>query len=133
MTIILLIVWGIGMMRLARFLCGNWLNHLTLYTTTWTLSLGAYELQLIRYNSIGPEAWLYFFMAWIAIYLGTAVAMVLGNREPRPPTADSLRRLRVVILLFSVAGFVSCIVLSGPLLNEVYPQRRVALTVRCPM
>src|SRR5437588_663736 len=132
MTIILLIVWGIGMMGLARWLCGYWLNHLSLYTATWTLSLGAYELQLIRYNSIGPGAWLYFFMAWIAIYVGTAVAMVLGNRLPKPPSADSLRRLRMVILLFSVAGFVSCIVLARQIMREVDPNLLVAMTVGAP-
>lgn len=128
MAFLLLISWGAGMTCLARLICRTWLNHLSLYTFVWTLSLGAYELRWIRYNSIGPEAWLYIFVAWTAIYLGTAALMGKREQSPCPPTEEGLRRLRITIVLFSLAGIVSCIVLALQIMRGVDPNLFVAIT-----
>jgi len=125
----LLIVWAVGMMYLARFVCGNWLNHLALYTFIWTLTLGAYELHWIRYNPISAEAWLYIFLAWIAIYLGTAMLMGQRKQPPCPPSEEALRRLKTVIILFSLAGVASCVVLAIEIMKEIDPNLFVALSV----
>src|SRR5215475_8503327 len=126
MTIILLMIWGVAMAYLARVLCGGWLNHLSLYTLVWTFSLGAYELHWIRYNSISSEAWLYIFMAWISLYLGTAIVMVRNQAPPRRSTERSLQRLRTVIVWFSLGGLASCVVLAREIMREVDPNLLVA-------
>jgi oligosaccharide repeat unit polymerase len=132
MILILLVIWGAAMTCLARIICQSWLNHLSLYTFIWTLSLGTYELHWIRYNSISGEAWLYVFMAWIALYLGTAVVMVRRQPPPRQPTAESLRRLKNAIVLLSVGGLCSCVELARQVMRDVDPNLLVAVTVGAP-
>jgi len=132
MAFILLFVWGVVMLLLARWVCGNWLNHLSLYTFVWTLSLEAHELHWIRYNSISTEAWLYIFLAWAAIYLGTAAVMYRGERPVPAPSRDSLRRLKLVIVILSLSGLASCLVLARQVTAEVDPNLFIALTVGAP-
>src|SRR5215469_1864624 len=108
MTLLALSTWCIGMMCLARFICKNWLNHLTLYTLVWTTSLFAYELHWIRYNSITDETWLYIIVAWISIYLGSILAMARPMVSAPRETVNSLARLKAAIVLLSIGGLISC-------------------------
>jgi oligosaccharide repeat unit polymerase len=120
------------MLLLARWICRSWLNHLSLYTFVWTLSLGAYELHWIRYNSISAEAWLYIFLVWVEVYLGTAVVMVLGNRPVKLSAPDYLPRLKLVIIIFSLAGLASCVVLARQIMRDINPNLLLAVTVGTP-
>jgi len=132
MTLLALSTWCIGMMCLARFICKNWLNHLTLYTLVWTTSLFAYELHWIRYNSITDESWLYIIVAWISIYLGSAAAMA-GSKVPPPKvTVNSLARLRLAIVLLSIGGLISCAVLAIQIMREIDQNLLMAVTVGAP-
>ena len=129
MSLLLIVMWGAAMLAVARLLCGSWVNHLGIYSFVWTLSLSAYELHWIGYNPIGAEAWLYIFVAWIAIYLGTALVVLMSRpRRPEPLGERALRDLRTVIILFSLAGVVSCVVLAGEIMKEIDPNLLVALT-----
>lgn len=128
MVLILMVLWGAAMVALARFLCGRWANHLSLYSSVWTLSLTGYELRWIRYNPISGEAWLYIFIAWIAIYLGTALAMVRAREPSKPVPGESQQRLKAVIILFSLAGLASCAALAREIMREVDPNLLVAVT-----
>jgi len=132
MTILLLVAWCLAMMFSARLICRNWVNHLTLYTAAWTVSLCAYELHWIRYNSIGTEAWIYIFAAWIAIYLGTAFASVLGSGQVSLWPDYYGRRLKTMIVFLSFAGLASCFVLARQVMDEVNSNLLVAVTVGAP-
>ncbi len=114
MTVLMLTIWGSGMVIVARWLCGRWFNHLSLYSIVWSVSLIALSLNLIHYNHIVPEAWLFIFLAWIAIYFGTAIVK-LGKWAPQLRSFPELhmRRLRNAILLLSVAGLASSAVLAS--------------------
>lgn len=132
MALILLALWGIGMMCLARVICGNWLNHLTLYTFVWTASLGLYELHWIHYNPITPTAWLYIFIAWAGIYLGTAFGM-LGRRQlVQPSDPERFPSLKLVIIMLSLGGLASCVVLALQIMRDIDSNLLVAVTVGAP-
>jgi oligosaccharide repeat unit polymerase len=132
MVISLLLMWGVVMLLLARWLCGNWLNHLSLYTVVWTLSLGAYELHWIRYNSMSTEAWLYIILAWVGVYCGTAVVTVRGKPPLKLSAPHDMSRLRLVILIFSLAGLGSSVVLARQIMRDVDANLLVAVTVGAP-
>ncbi len=120
------------MLLLAWWLCGSWLNHLSLYTFVWTLALGAYELHWIRYNSISPTAWLYIFVAWVGVYLGTAIVMVPGKRPVNLSVPHYLPRLKLVIIIFSLAGLASSAVLARQIMRDINPNLLLAVTLGTP-
>ena len=132
MTLLLLVSWGTVMTVFARLICGSWANHLSLYSFVWTLSVGFYELHWVRYNPISDEAWLYIFIAWIAIYLGTALVTIGGKQPVRLASAESLATLKNVILLFSLGGVASSGVLAWEIMKEIDPNLLVAITVGAP-
>jgi oligosaccharide repeat unit polymerase len=132
MGLLLLLTWGTVMMFLARWLCGSWLNHLSLYTFVWTASLGLYELHWIYYTPISPTAWLYIFLAWIEIYLGTALIKVCIGRPAKSQVPDDSSRLKRVIIVFSLAGLASCVVLARQIMRDIDPNLFVAVTVGAP-
>lgn len=113
MTFVLLMLWGSGMLVVARWICGRWFNHLSLYTIMWTVSLLALELRLLAYHTIIFEAWLYIFVAWVSIYLGTAIGRLAspGCLVRKFPDLK-MNQLRNVIVLLSLAGFVSSAILA---------------------
>ena len=113
MTLLLLTIWGSGMLLVARWLCGRWLNHLSLYTTVWTASLFALSLNLIHYHHIVLEAWIYIFVAWLSIYLGTAIVRLMSPRTANREFPDlNMKRLRTAILVLSLTGLGSTAMLA---------------------
>jgi len=126
----LLALWGFLMILLARYLRGRWVNHLSLYSFVWTLSLCSYQLRLISYNFISGDAWIFIFAAWIALYLGTAWAGVLGSSgQPRQRQLfpGNERNLRNAIILFSCAGLASSVVLAWNIVRSLYSQLLLGL------
>lgn len=123
MAIVLLTLWGAWMIVLARWICGRWWNHLSLYTLLWSASLIAYELRLIAYYKLVLETWIYVFVAWISIYLGTALAVLISppslNREL--PALD-MKRLRNIIYVLSIAGLASTMALAGNIVRALRTQ-----------
>jgi oligosaccharide repeat unit polymerase len=103
------------MMLIARWVCGRWFNHLSLYSFVWSVSVLALQSHLIAYHAVVPEAWFHIFVAWLAIYAGTAIFRLAS---PPAPVAKrefpnlNMSRLRDVILVFSLAGFASTAVLA---------------------
>ncbi|HXZ40406.1 MAG TPA: O-antigen polymerase [Terriglobales bacterium] len=97
---------------IARRLLGSWVNHLSIYSVTWGLSLSAYELGLIVYNPICTEAWLYIAVAWVSVFLGAALVVfsmrkqALGN-VVMPDFNPSF--LRITIWVLSLLTVVSLI------------------------
>lgn len=117
MTFLCLTAWGLMMTFLARRLSNRWFNHLTLYTLLWTVMLLSYELRLIAYNSIVLEAWLYVFVAWISLYLGTLLGSLLFPTVPKQKFPEiNLVRLRHIIIGLTVGGLISTFALAENLL-----------------
>lgn len=118
MLIACLLVWTATMLALARWICGRWFNHLSLYTVIWSTSIFAYDLRLIEYHHVVFEAWIYVFVAWVAIYLGTMAAKLGLTALPReqrgaaPFPNLNMNYLRWAILLFGAAGLASSVVLA---------------------
>lgn len=118
MGIACLLLWSAAMLKLAHWICGRWLNHLSLYTVIWSTSIFAYDLHLIEYHHIVFEAWVYVFVAWIALYLGTAIVKLGFTAAPAGQHAAktfpnlNLNRLRWAILLLGGAGLASTAVLA---------------------
>jgi oligosaccharide repeat unit polymerase len=119
MVLLLLIGWWAVMTIIARWICGRWFNHLTLYTAIWSVSLIALETHLIVYHAVVFEAWIYIFTAWIAIYLGTALIRLTRNVRPQQEFFPelSVRRLKFFIFIFSVAGLLSTIALFSNIVH----------------
>jgi oligosaccharide repeat unit polymerase len=78
MKLLLLIGGGVVGVLVGRKLFQRWFNHLSIYSTIWTVSLGLYELKLIQYNSIIPEAWFFILLAWFVFYLGSIMVLRAG-------------------------------------------------------
>jgi oligosaccharide repeat unit polymerase len=113
MTLLLLTIWGSGMLIVARWLCGRWFSHLSLYTFVWTVSLVAYQLHLIAYHSLVFEAWLFVFVAWLSIYLGTAIVRLMSPRSANREFPDlNMKRMRTATLVLSLAGLASTAMLA---------------------
>jgi oligosaccharide repeat unit polymerase len=110
------------MIWIARCLRGRWVNHLSLYSFVWTVSLCAYQLRLIAYNYISGEAWVLIFAAWIALYLGAAWAGMLGapdGSSQRRLVPLSERNLRKAIVFLSCAGLVSSAALAWNIVHSL--------------
>ena len=60
-----LLLWLAGMIAvlLGKVLMGRWVNHLSVYSGIWTVSLGLYSLKWIPYHTLTTEAWLYIALA----------------------------------------------------------------------
>ena len=86
----------------------RWFNPLSFYSAIWGFCLCNYELRLIQYENISSEAWTYIFIAWLGLYLGAAIVILLSNRRNLSISSsgsDGLQRLR--------SGLVLCLVLAG--------------------
>lgn len=122
LTVILFATWGAATIAVAKLLCRRWINHLSLYSGVWTLSLCTYECRLIGYNYIKGEAWVFIFAAWTAVYLGSAC----GRLFVSPPARQYIRVTEVdkkslakAIVLLSIAGLASSVVLARHIIEQL--------------
>lgn len=127
---LLVLCWGAGMAFLARVVTGRWLSHLAMYSLVWTISLFTYELRLIAYNGVVFEAWVFVFVAWTSLYIGTALGRMMCARTGRPvPAVVDLRKLRFAIWGLALAGATSTVILSRNLVLELRSENLIqALT-----
>jgi len=120
-----IIVFGVFMIALGRIALKNWYNHLTIYSTMWTIVLSMNSLRLIKYHLIIPEAWIIIIAAWIALYLGTAVVVLAPKVCNIPSSFGSIskdssfarksnadfyvRTLKIAIIVLSIIGIVGLV------------------------
>ncbi len=85
----------------------HWFNPLSIYSALWGLCLFNYELRLIQYETISRLAWAYILIAWVNLFIGAGVVVLLA------PTAHSLesvkfrvcmKRLRNIIVMLTLIG-----------------------------
>jgi oligosaccharide repeat unit polymerase len=89
-----------------RWWLGRLFNPLSIYSALWGFCLINYELRLIQYYEISTTAWLYIALAWLSLYLGTGLVLLIRAPKPKScaPAKTNLKRLRVVIVGLSLVG-----------------------------
>lgn len=125
-----ILCWGSAMIVLARFMRGRWVNHLSLYSSIWTLSLFAYQLRLINYNYISLEAWVFILTAWIAIYVGSGWVSLLGlstSVRRGDMVLGNQRALKIAIVCLSCAGLASSVTLAWNIMRSLDSGLLIAL------
>jgi oligosaccharide repeat unit polymerase len=71
-----IITVGISTIIAGRLALKRWFNHLTLYSTLWTISLVLYAMKFIHYYPISSEAWFYIYLSWFMLFLGSFLILV---------------------------------------------------------
>ncbi len=115
MSTLYILVFGLCMVLIGRFLLKSWINHLTIYSFLWTSSIALYTLKYVRYYNIITEAWIFIFTAWIMIYLGSIC--VLTNRaihtidNPTDTRSNEdynvyLPIIKKILIIFTVLAFI---------------------------
>lgn len=107
--VILLIIITFVAIYAGRILFHRWFNPLSIYSALWGFCLCNYELGLIQYYSISITAWCYITAAWIALYLGSAIVILLmaPTRDVRPVRLlANTDRIKKAILVLSAIGLV---------------------------
>jgi len=97
---------------IARLWFRRWINPLSAYSALWGLCLINYELRLIQYYPISITAWSYICIAWISLYLGAGLMLLIGPQisvTPRFPLNVDLNKLKTAVLILSVIGSVGVI------------------------
>jgi oligosaccharide repeat unit polymerase len=91
---------------IGRWWLGRLFNPLSIYSALWGFCLINYELRLIQYYEISTPAWLYIALAWLSLYLGTGLVLLIGVRKQKTCALvkTNLKRLRVVIVGLSFVG-----------------------------
>lgn len=110
--LLVLLASSVAGVWIGRQMLGGWVNHLSIYSVTWGISLSAYELRLIAYNPICTEAWLYIAVAWISVFLGAAlVVLVMREHHAGPAVVSEFNPiyLKVATMILTLVGTVSLI------------------------
>lgn len=108
MLFLLILVIAAVAVALGRVMMGRWLNHLSLYSMGFGVSLAAYSLHWLPYSPISAEAWIVMVAGGAAVFLGSGA--VLFTFRPSRTTASTVsddRMLGVVIVVFSLVAAIS--------------------------
>jgi oligosaccharide repeat unit polymerase len=109
---IALVVSTLAGILIGRWLLGRWVNHVSIYSVVWGISLFACELHLLVYNPISTVAWLYIAIAWMSVILGSAL-VVFATRDQSSDRAVmpefNLSYLRIPILVLSLLTGISVV------------------------
>ena len=105
MVAILVCVTGMGVAIGRRWL-GRLFNPLSIYSALWGFCLINYELRLIQYYEISAAAWLYIGLAWLSLYLGAGLMLLIDTHKKIccVPSQSNLKRLRAVIIGLCLVG-----------------------------
>ncbi len=100
-----------GAILAGRVILRGWFNHLVYYSISWGASILLFLFGLIQYHSITTETWIYIFLAWCSLFLGTIAVRLtyetnklIGNGHFRD--ANHLGRL---IWVFTLIGSLTLI------------------------
>jgi hypothetical protein len=104
---------------LGRTMMGRWLNHLSLYSAGFGISLAAYATGLINYHPISAESWVILASAAVALYLGSA-AVLFSHRQTNAESnlLVDMRSLRWAIFVLAGCGIVAVIVQAQQTIHE---------------
>lgn len=86
----------------SRLIIKSWLNPLSLYSAIWGFALSMYEWRLIQYEQISDKASALIILAWLSLYLGALLAVMLVPRSSSEPA--NIPKLRKAILFFCALG-----------------------------
>jgi hypothetical protein len=119
MLFVLIFTISIFAVVLGRVMMGRWLNHLSLYSAGFGLSLSAYATGLIEYHPISTESWLMIVAGTAAFYLGSAAVLFSWKSEARPTTlCVDVKKLRYMIYALSACGALAVLAQVGQVAHE---------------
>jgi oligosaccharide repeat unit polymerase len=113
------------MIIIGRLILKSWINHLTLYSSIWTLVLWLYSLRLVAYYPIITEAWIMIFSAWFMLYIGTGCVLLInainknktierlqitGLKNENEDMLLYIKYLKIAIIILSAVSFVGIII-----------------------
>ena len=117
MLVLLVAVISLLGIILGKLLFRKWVNHLTLYCFVMGGLIFLYELKLLPYHDIIPEAWFFIIGSSISFLLGILTIISARNLFPSAQLLDSLKReitlrifadngktLKYTVLFFSFIG-----------------------------
>lgn len=108
MEFFIIIVVAVSAVVLGRLMMGRWLNHLSLYSFGFGVSLAAYALNWLPYCPISAEAWIVIVAGGIAVFLGSgAVLFSFRPFRTNGSTAIDDRMLGLVIVALSLVAAIS--------------------------
>src|SRR5438132_7886941 len=83
----------------------RWFNPLAVYSAVWGFSLAAYELRLIQYYNVSNGAWALIASAWVSLYFGALLAVLLMPSRNNVAVAQiDLRRMKLITWVFTIVG-----------------------------
>jgi oligosaccharide repeat unit polymerase len=85
-------------MILGKFLFKHWINHLTLYCLIFGGSLFLYELKLLPYLDLTPEAWFVMVSAFLSFLMG--ILSILSARNISRGNATHLEKSEISLKIF---------------------------------
>jgi oligosaccharide repeat unit polymerase len=104
---------------LGRVMMGRWLNHLSLYSAGFGLSLSAYATGLIEYHPISTESWVVICAAAFSLFLGSAAVLFTSQpTDSKPCPAQSSARLTLIIALLSTLSLISLVLQAHEIAKE---------------
>jgi oligosaccharide repeat unit polymerase len=120
MSLFLIAFFTIVGLITSRLIFKQWFNHLAIYTFVWGGMLFLYELKLLDYYDIKPEAWFVIIIAYLIFFIGSLTPLLLfrtGNTTNR--LSNSFSALfadggKSFALILYILGFIS---LAGALWN----------------
>lgn len=121
MSLLLIFVISFLGIILGKFLFKHWFNHLTLYCIIFGGSLFLYELKLLPYMDLIPNAWFIMLSAFISFLMGILVIISARNISRGNATylkksvislkifSDDGKTLKYAIIIFSIISWYSAI------------------------
>jgi oligosaccharide repeat unit polymerase len=116
MSLLLIAVISVGGIILGKLIFRKWINHLTLYCFIMGGVIFLYELKLIAYPKLLPEAWFFIISSFLSFLFGILTIISARNLYPKdqnlhkeattflPILADNGKALKYSILFFSIIG-----------------------------
>lgn len=102
MALILIFVITFLGTLLGKFLFKKWINHLTLYSFFFGISIFLYELKLLPYVDIIPFAWFIVILSSLSFLLGIVTIISARNLSRENPIV--LQKLDISLKIFSDDG-----------------------------
>jgi oligosaccharide repeat unit polymerase len=102
MALILIFVITFLGTLLGKFLFKKWINHLTLYSFFFGISIFLYELKLLPYIDIIPFAWFIVILSSLSFLLGIVTVISARNLSRENPIV--LQKLDISLKIFSDDG-----------------------------
>jgi hypothetical protein len=84
---------------------GQWVNHITIYSTVWGVQIVLFQMRLINYNDLSIEALVFIFGAWVVFIIASLTfrnfyrgSSFLNDERKQSHFSDSSLTIALVVL-----------------------------------